>query len=70
MDKKYIERPKEFDRKEYTKNYCKTHYKDFSTKIQPELRQRIDCYCYTAGITKAEFLRRAIDKLEENEDVC
>ena len=65
MDKKYIERPKEFDRKEYTKNYCKAHYKDFSTKILPELYLRIADYCSAAGISKAEFLRRAIDKLEE-----
>lgn len=65
MDKKYIERPPAFDRREYTKNYTKEHYRDFSTKIQPELRRRIDDYCTGLGISKAEFLKRAIDKLEE-----
>ena len=65
MDKKYIERPSAFDRREYTKKYSKEHYKDFSTKIQPDLRRRIDDYCSHFGISKAEFLRWAIDKLEE-----
>lgn len=69
MDKKNIERPTAFDRKEYTKNYSKEHYRDFSTKIQPDLRRRIDNYCIGLGISKAEFLRRAIEKLEEQESV-
>ena len=65
-DKKYIERPKKFDKKEYDKNFQKEHYVNFGSKINPELKQRIDEYCLNAGISKSEFLRKAIDLLENS----
>ncbi len=64
LGKEYIERPKEFDKKSYDKTYRKENYKYFSTVIKPEIKDRIDNYCKEAGISKAEFLRRAIDMFE------
>lgn len=64
MDKKYIEYPNKIDRKEYEKNYKKEHYARFSADLKPEEKQRVDDYCKDEGISKAEFIRRALDILE------
>lgn len=64
MDKKYIEYPNKFDRKEYDKQYKKEHYVRFSASVKPELKARIDDYCKNEKISKTEFLRRAIDLFE------
>lgn len=64
MDKKYIERPKKFDKKKYNSAYSKEHYSRFAADIKPEIKDRIDNYCKETGISKAEFLRRAIDMFE------
>ncbi len=60
MNEKYIERPKKFDQKEYKKN----HYAHLSCYLEPELKQEIDEYCSDLGISKPEFLRRAIEALK------
>ncbi len=60
MDKKFIERPKKFDRNAYNKE----NYAQFSLRIKPELKSEIDEYCNENGISKSEFLRRAIDVLK------
>ncbi len=60
MDKKYIERPKKFNRYEYAKQ----HYRQIKVEVKPEIKERIDNYCKEAGISKAEFLRQAIDLFE------
>ncbi|MDE5576915.1 MAG: ribbon-helix-helix domain-containing protein [Oscillospiraceae bacterium] len=65
MDKKYIERPKAFDKKEYDKEYKKKHYKQFTVAVTPEFKERIDNYCKRAGISKYEFLKQAIEMFEE-----
>ena len=65
MDKKYIERPKVFDKKEYDKEYKKKHYKQFTVAVAPEFKERIDNYCKRAGISKYEFLKQAIEMFEE-----
>lgn len=67
LDKKYIEYPNKFDRKEYDKNYKKEHYARFSANLKPELKKRVDDYCKKEGISKTEFIRRAIDMFENNE---
>ncbi len=64
MDKKYIERQKKFDKNKYNSNYSKEHYARFSVDVKPEIKERIDNYCKEAGISKAEFLRQAIDLFE------
>lgn len=64
MDKKYIEFPNKFDKKEYDRQYNKEHYVRFSASVKPELKERIDEYCKNEKISKTEFLRRAIDMFE------
>lgn len=64
MDKKYIEFPNKFDKKEYDRQYNKEHYVRFSASVKPELKERIDDYCKNEKISKTEFLRRAIDMFE------
>ena len=67
MDKKFIEYPNKIDRKEYEKNYKKEHYVRFSASVKPELKKRVDDYCKKEGISKTEFIRRAIEMFENNE---
>lgn len=67
MDKKYIERPKLFDKKEYDKDYKKKHYKHFSVYLTPELKERLDNYCRDMEISKSEFIKRALDVLEDQQ---
>ena len=68
MDRNNIEREKTFNKKEYDKNYKKEHYKQFNTNISMELNDQITNYCKDNGITKADFLRLAIDKIINNID--
>ena len=65
MDKKYIEYPNKFDRKEYEKNYKKEHYARFSADLKPEEKKRVDEYCKRKGISKADFIRRALEMFEK-----
>lgn len=65
--KKYIEYPNKFNRDEYNKKYSKEHYVRFSASVKPELKQRVDDFCKRAGISKTEFIRRAIEMFENNE---
>lgn len=67
MDEKYIERPAKFDKSKYNTKYQKEHYARFVADLQPELKQRVDDYCKRAGISKTEFIRRAIEMFENNE---
>lgn len=64
MDKKNIERPEKFDKMAYNKDYTKKNYKQFNTVIKPDLSERINNYCVDMGISKADFLQRAIDVLD------
>lgn len=65
LDSKFIERPKKFDKSAYNSNYSKTHYKRFAADIPPELMERVNAYCTEMGISKPEFIRRAIEALEK-----
>ena len=67
MDEKYIERPPKFNKSEYNKKYQKEHYARFVADLQPELKKRVDDYCKREGISKTEFIRRAIEMFENNE---
>ncbi len=64
MDKKFIERPNKFNKREYDSNYQKTHYKRITVDVKPELKKSIDDYCFDHGISKSEFLRQALEALE------
>ncbi|MEZ3454918.1 MAG: ribbon-helix-helix domain-containing protein [Oscillospiraceae bacterium] len=65
MDKKYIERPKTFNKREYNKEYQKNHYKQVTLSLTPELKERLDKYCSQEKISRSEFIRRALDVLED-----
>lgn len=65
MDKKYIEYPNRFNKKEYDKKYKKEHYARFVADLPPELKKRVDDYCRETNISKTEFIRRAIDMFEK-----
>ena len=43
--------------------YNKKAYRQFSVRVKPDLSQRIEDYTSKEGISKPEFLRRAIDAL-------
>lgn len=60
MNKNNIERPQKFDKAAYNK----ANYARFCYNIKPELKQEIDEYCSDLGISKPEFLRRAIEALK------
>ena len=66
MDKKYIEREKTFNKKEYDKEYRKKNYRQFNTNISIQLNEQIVNYCNDNGISKADFLRLAVDKIINN----
>lgn len=61
---KYMERPPKFNKSEYNTKYQKEHYAKFSTILKPEEKQRVDDYCKKEGISKSDFIRRALDMLE------
>lgn len=63
MDKKYIEREKTFNKKEYNRRYDEQNYKQFNTKISISLNEQIVNYCKDNGISKADFLKLAVDKI-------
>lgn len=65
MDKKYIERPKTFNKREYNKEYQKNHYKQVTLSLTPELKEHLDKYCSQEKISRSEFIRRALDVLED-----
>lgn len=39
-------------------------YRQFAARLKPDLSQRIDAYTAKEGISKPEFLQRAIDTLD------
>lgn len=45
--------------------YNRKTYKQFSARIKPNLSQRIEDYTTKEGISKPEFLERAINALEK-----
>lgn len=58
------ERVEKFNQSAYITAYQKEHYSQFKANIKPELKQEIDNYCFNSGISKPEFLRRAIDLMK------
>ena len=69
MDKKFIEREKTFNKKEYDKEYRKKNYKQFNTNISIQLNEQIVNYCNDNGISKADFLRLAADGIINKYDI-
>lgn len=52
-----------FNQSAYITTYQKEHYSQFKANIKPELKQEIDNYCKDMQISKPEFLRRAMEAL-------
>lgn len=69
MNHNNIERPEKFNKNKYNSEYQKNNYKRFNTVIKLELAERLNNYCKISGISKADFLQRAIDVLEQQEKV-
>lgn len=67
MDKKNIERPKVFDKKEYKKEYAKTHYKRILAEVKPEDYNIIDTYCKNRGVSKTQFIVSACKYCIDND---
>lgn len=53
-----------FNQTKYVNQYHKEHYKKMQANVKPELAERINNYCKDMGISKTEFLQRAIDVLD------
>ena len=47
------------------RRYNAKHYKKFTADIQFELFDRVEGYREKEGISRAEFLQRALEKLEK-----
>lgn len=45
--------------------YNKKAYKSFSSQIKPDLFERIDKYCKERGLSRSQFLAKAIDLMEK-----
>lgn len=69
MNKNNIIREKTFNKKEYDREYKKANYKQFNTNISISLNEQIVNYCKDAGISKADFLKLAVDKIINKYDV-
>ena len=67
MDEKYMERPPKFNKSKYNTKYQKEHYARFSANLKPEEKKRVDDYCKKEGISKSEFIRRALEMFEKQQ---
>lgn len=57
---------KEFNQNEYIKAYNKSHYKRFGVYLKEDEMNELDDLLKKHKLSKAEFLRQAIDKLKED----
>jgi len=58
-----IQNEQKFDKIKYNGEYNKKNYKRVMAWVNPSIAARVDDYCTAEGISKAEFIRRAIDAL-------
>lgn len=56
----------EFNQKQYIIDYNKEHYKPFKVDLKVEELEELEKLLKAKGITKAQFLRKAIQKLKKN----
>lgn len=57
---------KEFNQQKYIQQYNKEHYKAFKVDLKKEELDNINMLLKEKNMTKAEFLRLAINALEDN----
>ena len=65
MDKKYIERDKTFNKKEYQKEYRQKMYKQLKFEVKHDFYEMFNNYCADNGINKAELFRIAVTEYIE-----
>lgn len=53
-----------FNQSKYVQGYIKEHYKTFKVNLKVKEMDSLDKLLKKKGITKAEFLRKAIEKLK------
>ena len=58
---------KEFNQQEYIDNYTKTHYRSFCVRLHKELYKKLEQKLKKKNLTKAEFLKKAIDDFLKND---
>ena len=56
----------EFNQKQYIIDYNKEHYKAFKVDLKVEELEELEKILQEKGITKAQFLREAIDKIKKS----
>ena len=66
MDKKFIEREKTFNQKEYQKEYRQKMYKQLKFEVKHDFYEMFNNYCTDNGINKAELFRIAVIEYIEN----
>lgn len=59
---RYME--KEFNQKEYIKEYQKENYKQFKTKLKPDEMEEVNDFLHENNMNKREFILKAKDVLE------
>ena len=55
---------KEFNQNKYTQEYNKEHYKTFKVDLKKEELEELNKLILERNLTKAQFLRNAIDTLK------
>ena len=56
-----------FNEREYKNEYKKDKYKIFSVTLKKEEKEKLDDLLNKKGIKSSDFLRKAIEKLENDE---
>ena len=56
---------KKFDKKKYDTEYKKSHYLQFKVDIKKEEKEELDLLLLEKKLTKADFLRNAIEELKK-----
>ncbi len=56
-----------FNFQEYQNQYDKDHYSAFKVKLKKKEKKELDDLLEKLGITKADFLRNAINELKKNQ---
>lgn len=55
-----------FNQKQYIIDYNKEHYKAFKVDLKVEELEELEKILKEKGITKAQFLREAIDRIKKS----
>lgn len=56
----------EFNQKQYIIDYNKEHYKAFKVDLKVEELEELEKILKEKGLTKAQFLREAIDRIKKS----